>query len=151
MIPKGLIMDRVEKLARDVLNDYSDKTMHLVCVLKGGSDFFHDLITQIRRIQTHSCTGTIPFTVDFIRCKSYSGTESTGNVEITGADLNKLKGKHILLVEDIVDTGGTMQKVIPHLQTFNPGSVKVVTLLEKRTTRSCGYFADYAAFSIPDM
>ena len=89
---------------------------------------------------------------DFIRVKSYKGTESSGDVKITtlGADIGKLQGKHCLLVEDIIDSGLTMSRLVPYLETLQPKSVKVASLLEKRTSRSCGFLADYVGFSIPD-
>ena len=92
----------------------------------------------------------IPFTFDFIRVKSYRGTGSTGQIEIIGADLKKLTGEHLVLVEDIVDTGTTMTQLIPVLEKQQPASLKVASLLEKRTSRSCGYKADFVGFSIPD-
>ncbi|CAM9763778.1 unnamed protein product, partial [Phaeothamnion confervicola] len=105
LLPHGIIQDKVEKLADDIATDYADKTVHLLCVLKGGSAFFHDLSTALRRAHLHRRLAYIPFTFDFIRAKSYDGTESTGSVEISGVDLATLAGKHVLLVEDIIDTG----------------------------------------------
>lgn len=67
LIPRGLITDRVEKMAWDIVNDHIGQTIHLVCVLKGGCLFFHDLINHIRQIHTHSRSSVIPFTIDFIR------------------------------------------------------------------------------------
>ena len=71
-------------------------------------------------------------------------------VTISGADLSELKDRHVILCEDIIDTGLTMTKLLPELQKYGPSSVKVASLLEKRTERSCGYKADYVGFSIPD-
>ena len=86
------------------------------------------------------------------RVKSYEGTDSTGTVTITGCELSALKGKHVLFVEDIIDTGLTMSKLIEYLNTYvAPASVRVASLLEKRTSKSCGFKADYAGFSIPDV
>jgi hypoxanthine phosphoribosyltransferase len=93
----------------------------------------------------------IPFTYEFIRVKSYQGTSSTGNVQISGCDLSKLSGKRVLLVEDIIDTGLTMQNVLAYLREVAvPASVQVVSLLEKRTVKNRGYEADYVGFSVPD-
>jgi len=103
LISKGAIFDRVEKLADDILKSYSQgTTLHLICVLKGGNAFFNDLQTCIRNQHTGS---NVPFTFDFIRCKSYTGTSSTGEVQISACDFKKLAGRDVLLVEDIVDTG----------------------------------------------
>ncbi len=93
-----------------------------------------------------------PLTFDFIRVKSYVGTESSGDVRIEsiGVDLQALKGRHVLLCEDIIDTGTTMSMLIPHLQQYEPTTVRVATLLQKRTPKSNGFRADFVGFSIPD-
>jgi len=130
-----MIMDRVQKLAKDIREAYTGKTIHLLCVLKGGSAFFQDLQVCLRNFHQFSTQTDIPFTFDFIRAKSYSGTESTGTVQVSGCDLDKLKDKHVLLVEDIVDTGTTMSYLVPLLASYNPASLKVTSLLEKRTPR----------------
>lgn len=69
---------------------------------------------------------------------------------ITGIDLSTVAGKHLMLIEDIIDTGVTMTRLIPELQKAGAASVKVASLLEKRTDRSCGYKADFVGFSVPD-
>lgn len=150
LIPSGLIVDRIEKLANDLVKDYFGTPLHFICILKGGAVFYHDLIGQIRKILSNT-PNPIPFTLDYVRVKSYEGTESTGNVQIHGGELHEMRGKHVILVEDIIDTGATMTKLIPTLAQYEPLSVKVATLLEKRTPRNTSNFlADYAAFSIPD-
>lgn len=93
----------------------------------------------------------LPFTFDFIRVKSYVDTESTGEVNIIdGGNREELKGKDVLLVEDIVDTGTTMKALIPIIEGYGAASVRVTSLLEKRTPHSCGYVGDYVGFSIPN-
>lgn len=93
-----------------------------------------------------------PLTFDFIRVSSYTNTESTGEVkmESVGVALEQLKGRNILLVEDIIDTGTTMSHLIPYLKSFGPQTVRVATLLQKRTPKSNGFQPDFAGFSIPD-
>ncbi len=93
----------------------------------------------------------LPITYDFVRVKSYSGDKSTGTVQITGVErLEKLEGRHVIVVEDIVDTGLTMSKLIPFLkETVKPASVRVVTLLEKRVPSA--FKADYVGFTIPPV
>jgi len=151
MISHGLIIDRIERMAQMIRNDYAATTIHLLCVLKGGSAFFEDLCQQLRAIHRYSDRDYIPFTFDFIRVKSYSGIESTGKVNVSGIDLSTLRGKHCLLVEDIIDTGTTMTHLLPLIrEATEVASLKVATLLEKRTSRSCGFKADYCGFSIPD-
>ncbi|KAI9919724.1 hypothetical protein PsorP6_017303 [Peronosclerospora sorghi] len=150
LIPKGLIEDRVEKLAQDIRDSYQGATLHLLCVLKGGSAFFQALIEKLRLFHKYNKCDFVPFTFDFIRVQSYAGTQSTGNVQVSGADLAKFKGKHLLLVEDIIDTGTTMAKLVPLLSTYDPASVRVASLLEKRNPKSCGFRADFVGFSIPN-
>lgn len=105
-----------------------------------------------RRILTLTGGKEPPLTFDFIRVKSYSNTESTGDVRIesVGLDLTHLKGRNVLLCEDIIDTGTTMSKLVPYLESFGPTSVRVATLLEKRTPKSIGFKGDFVGFSIPD-
>ncbi|DAZ98142.1 TPA: hypothetical protein N0F65_003128 [Lagenidium giganteum] len=150
LIPTGLIQDRVEKIAQDIRYDYEGKTIHLLCVLKGGSAFFHHLIEKLRLFHKYNKCTYVPFTFDFIKVKSYEGTQSTGNVQISGADLTKFRGKELLLVEDIIDTGKTMEKLVPLLKQYDPASVRVASLLEKRNPQSVGFKADYVGFNIPD-
>jgi hypoxanthine phosphoribosyltransferase len=79
LIPYGTIISRIEKVAHDIIKDYEGKTIHLLCVLKGGETFFHDLCNALRRYYSHRDHGPIiPFVFDFIRVSSYNGTESTG-------------------------------------------------------------------------
>ena len=152
LIPNGLLLDRVEKLAADIREDYPGKTPHLLVVLKGGSEFATDLTRILRRWHTYSGSTTLPFTVDYIRVKSYEGTSSTGTVTVSGIDLKTLEGRDVILLEDIIDTGTTMAKLLPFLLSGEkpPASVRVAALLEKRTHKSCGFLAHYVGFSIPD-
>jgi hypoxanthine phosphoribosyltransferase len=153
LIPHCLVIDRIQKLAVDIMSDYPDSTPHLLVVLKGGSEFATDLCRSLRNRHDSFQSTHLPFTVDYVRVKSYDGTQSTGSVSITGIDLKTLDGRDLILVEDIIDTGLTMSKLIPYLLTnpvSKPKSVKVAALLEKRTEKSCGFKADYVGFSVPD-
>ena len=153
MIPHGMISDRIQKLAYDINSEYSDKTLHLLCVLKGGSSFFWELQSALINLSAHRRTNTakFQFSFDFVRVKSYEGMESTGKVQISGTDLKNLKGRHLLLVEDLIDSGLTMSQLVPFLEeNASPASIRVAALMEKRTHRSCGFKADYVGFSIPD-
>ena len=91
--------------------------------------------------------------MEFIRVSSYEGTESTGNVKIAGGiDLESLKQKHVILVEDIVDTGTTLSHLIPLLnEKANPASIEVCSLLTKRIKKPQKCSAKYIGFSIPDL
>jgi hypoxanthine phosphoribosyltransferase len=129
LVPHGMIVDRIEKLASDIIQDYHGQTIHLLCVLKGGSTFFQDLCNALRKFHDYGRNTYIPFTFDFIRVKSYEGTESSGNVKISGCDVSKLKDKHILLVEDIIDTGTTMTRLLAYMnQEVNPASIRSFVL-----------------------
>lgn len=153
--PHGMICDRISKLAVDIVKAYRfgelGTRVTMLCVLKGGHQFFSDLCNALKRL-TLTGVSEPPLTFDFIRVKSYSNTESTGDVKIEsiGVDLKALKGRHVLLVEDIIDTGTTMALLVPYLKTFGPTTVRVATLLQKRTPKSNGFKPDYAGFSIPD-
>ncbi|KAJ3186388.1 hypoxanthine phosphoribosyltransferase 1, partial [Irineochytrium annulatum] len=93
-----------------------------------------------------------PLSFEFIKVKSYENESSTGNVRIslTEEELSAFRGKDLLIVEDIVDSGKTMVALIERLKAYGPATIKVASLLVKRTTRSNGYVPDYAGFSIPD-
>ncbi|XP_022798517.1 hypoxanthine-guanine phosphoribosyltransferase-like [Stylophora pistillata] len=139
LIPKGLIHDRIERLARNICRDVDKGPLIGLCVLKGGYQFFGDLMNCIRTINANM-DRSIQMSVDFIRLKSYEDDHSSGEVKVIGSDdLSALKGKHVLVVEDIIDTGATMQKLLTTLQKFEPASVKVASLLVKRTPKSNGY------------
>lgn len=88
--------------------------------------------------------------VDFIRVKSYENDQSSGEINIIGLDkLDNLTGKNVLIVEDIIDTGATMRKLLATLSKYKPKSVRVACLLRKRTPKSSGYIPDYVGFEIP--
>jgi hypoxanthine phosphoribosyltransferase len=93
----------------------------------------------------------VPFKHDYLKAKSYLNDQSTGMVKLTLSDFSELNGKDVLLVEDIIDTGETMQKIISELKNHSPKSIKVASLLVKDTKRSNGYKPDYAGFIIPDL
>ena len=153
--PHGMICDRISKLAVDIVKAYRfgelGTRVTMLCVLKGGHQFFSDLCNALKRL-TLTGVSEPPLTFDFIRVKSYSNMESSGKpkIEATGTDLSALKGKHVLVVEDIIDTGTTMSMLVPHLSTFGAQSVRVATLLQKRTPKSNGFKGDYIGFSIPE-
>ncbi|XP_027625250.1 hypoxanthine-guanine phosphoribosyltransferase [Tupaia chinensis] len=149
-IPHGLIMDRTERLARDVMKEMGGHHIVALCVLKGGYKFFADLLDYIKALNRNS-DRSIPMTVDFIRLKSYCNDQSTGDIKVIGGDdLSTLTGKNVLIVEDIIDTGKTMQTLLSLVRQYNPKMVKVASLLVKRTPRSVGYRPDFVGFEIPD-
>lgn len=151
LIPHGLIQDRVARLAQCIRESYGNETIHILCVLKGGSWFFNSLLEELRNYHRYNKCSHTPFTFDFIKVKSYAGLESTGKVNISGINLRSIEGKSVLLVEDIIDTGLTMTQLIPEMEKYQPKAIQVATLLEKRTHKNAsGFVANFAGFSVPD-
>jgi hypoxanthine phosphoribosyltransferase len=132
---------RLRELGTLITRDYQGKDLVVVGVLKGSVLFFADLIRQI----------DLPLAIDFLGLSSYgSGTESSGVVRITSDLSRPIEGKHVLVVEDIVDTGLTMQFLLDNLATRHPASVKICALLEKPSRAKVKVPIDYKGFVIPD-
>ncbi|RDD40187.1 Hypoxanthine-guanine phosphoribosyltransferase [Trichoplax sp. H2] len=149
LIPNGMILDRVARMAKDIINDLDDRSMHVLCMLKGGFKFFGDLV-ECMAGNNRNTAKSVRIGVDFIRLKSYVDDKSTGQVQVIGIDdLSSLTGKNVLVVEDIVDTGRTMKKLLGLLSDVKPKSIKVASLLVKRR-EGCLYVPDYAGFEVPD-
>jgi len=121
LIPAGLVQDRIEKLANDIFEQSVSKNkegLHAICVLKGGYRFFSDLLNKINALNTSIVSGgggatgeSVQVSIEFIRVKSYVDDKSSGEIQVIGMDdLSILKGKNVLIVEDIIDTGRTMQR-----------------------------------------
>jgi len=134
------IKARVQELGRQLAEDYAGRQPLFIVVLNGAFIFAADLAKH--------CPIEADFT--FIRLSSYQGTTSTGTVrKVTG--LNAPLGKrHVILIEDIIDTGRTLHSFLPELRQQNPASVAVVTLLSKPDARRVPFKADYTGFDIPD-
>uniref|UniRef100_A0A8C2D1A4 Hypoxanthine phosphoribosyltransferase n=1 Tax=Cyprinus carpio TaxID=7962 RepID=A0A8C2D1A4_CYPCA len=145
-IPHGLIMDRTERLARDIMKDMGGHHIVALCVLKGGYKFFADLLDYIKALNRNN-DRSIPMTVDFIRLKSYQNDQSTGDIKVIGGDdLSTLTGKNVLIVEDIIDTGKTMKTLLELLKQYNPKMVKVARYIvgfEVPDKFVVGYALDY--------
>lgn len=131
---------RIAELGADIARDYRGKPLKLVGVLKGSFMFMADLARAI----------DLPLKMDFIGTSSYQGTKTSGVVRITNDLSRPIDGEHILLVEDIVDTGLTMQYLLENLATRHPASVKVCALLEKPARAKVQVPIDYKGFTIPD-
>ncbi|XP_066539757.1 hypoxanthine-guanine phosphoribosyltransferase [Hoplias malabaricus] len=150
LVPHGVIMNRIECLARDVLEDIGHHTLMVLCVLKGGYKFCSDLVESIKA-QSRSRNHRLTTRVEFIRLKSYLNDHSTEDLHIIGPeDLSVLKGKNVLIVEAIVDTGKTMKTLLKHVETFQPKAVKVAGLLVKRVPNGAETLPDYVGFVIPN-
>ena len=141
LISEDLIDTKVRQLGERISREYSGKSVHLICVLKGSIFFFSDLAKRIK----------VPVTMDFMSVSSYgSGTESKGDVRIKKDLDDSIKGKHVIVVEDIVDSGYTLSKIIPILKNREPASLEVATLLDKPDRRSVDVEVKYTCFNIPD-
>lgn len=141
MLSKADIDERVAALGEEITRDYEGKQLILVGILKGSFVFLADLGRAI----------DLPLSVDFIGLSSYGdATESSGVVRLTQDVSKPIEGKHVLVVEDIVDTGLTMRYLFENLQTRSPASVKLCSLLEKPSKNKSGVKVDYLGFSIPD-
>ena len=135
------IAARVEALGREIRESYGDETITAIAVLKGSFMFLADLVRAIG--------GDVR--VEFLGVSSYSGTESTGQVAITHDLRSSIEGQHVLVVEDIVDTGLTLEFLLRSLDVRAPASLKVATLLDKPSRRVKQVEADFVGFTIPNI
>lgn len=133
------IQRRVRALARKISRDYAGDRLVLVGILKGVVPFMTDLMQHL----------SLPVTVEFMAI-SYYGDEEDQVVKITKDLDDSITGRHVLMVEDIVDTGMTLNYVLRHLQSHDPASLRVCTLLDKRVRRLANVSLDYVGFEIPD-
>ncbi|MDK6375821.1 hypoxanthine phosphoribosyltransferase [Aerococcus urinae] len=141
LIPQAELLKRIEELAKDIAEEYQDKNPLLVCVLKGGMPFMADLMKQM----------DILLEIDFMDVSSYGDAfESSGEVKIIKDLSVPAKGRHILFVEDIVDTGRTLSYLYKVLKSRQAASIKTVSLLDKPSRRKKDFQADWIGFEIPD-
>ncbi|XDB56272.1 hypothetical protein AB1E18_009739 [Capra hircus] len=151
LIPHGIIVDRIERLAKDIMKDIGYCDIMVLCVLKGGYKFCADLVEHLKNISRNS-DRCVSMKVDFIRLKSYRNDQSMDEMQIIGGDdLSTLAGKNVLIVEDVVGTGRTMKALLSSIEKYKPNMIKVASLLVKRTPRSDGFRPDYAGFEIPNL
>ena len=132
----------VKRLGAEITKDYQGKKLVLVSVLKGSVIFMADLMREIK----------VPCTIDFMSVSSYgSGTKTSGVVKIIkDLDTEVVEGADLLIVEDILDSGVTLEYLIKILSARNPKSVKICTLLDKPERRKANVYADYSGAQIPD-
>lgn len=139
-ISEAEIKQRVKELAEQINRDFEGKSPLLLGVLNGAFIFAADLAREL----------TIPFEISFVKLASYQGVLSTGKVkEVLGIN-ESLQGRHIIIIEDIVDTGRTMHQMMDSLSTRNPASVHVCALFVKPEKLEEHVDIKYAAFSIPN-
>lgn len=141
LIDEGKLQERIAELGEEISRDYQNENLHLICILRGGIIFLSDLMREI----------TVPNTVDFMAVASYGVTrQSTGQVRITLDLKDDIQDRHVLLVEDIVDSGYTIASVLEFLKTRHPKSLRVCTLLNKPERREVEVPIHYCGFVIPN-
>ena len=141
LINEGKLQERITELGEEISRDYQNENLHLICILRGGIIFLSDLMRNI----------TVPNTVDFMAVSSYGVTrQSTGQVRITLDLKDDIQDRHVLLVEDIVDSGYTIASVLEFLKTRHPKSLRVCTLLNKPERREVEVPIHYCGFVIPN-
>lgn len=133
------IDQRVKELAQEIEKDYADKNPLLLCLINGSIPFLAKLISYLR----------IPMEYDCIRVHSYLGQSSTGNVIVENYRFDKLKGRHIILVEDIIDTGLTLHTLTGMLKDVKPASLEICSLLNKPSLNQIALNPKYVGFDIP--
>ncbi|HXE76070.1 MAG TPA: hypoxanthine phosphoribosyltransferase [Candidatus Xenobia bacterium] len=141
LVSRERIRRRVRAMARQIERDYKGETVHLICILKGACIFLADLLRELR----------MPVSVDFIAVSSYGkGTLPSGEVRIT-KDLDaSIENLNVIIVEDILDTGLTLNYLYRILQSRKPRSLRIAALLDKPARRVKEVRVDYIGFKIPD-
>lgn len=141
LISENEIEEKVKQLATEISETYKNKELHLICILK-GSVFFTCRLAQFL---------TIPVTIDFMSVSSYGdGMQSSGRVRISKDLDESIEGKDVMIVEDIIDSGITLNYLVKLLQVRNPRSLTICTLLSKETCRKVDIPVQYIGFCIPD-
>ncbi len=142
LLTQEQIRQRIRELGEVLTAEYADKDPVIVGVLKGVVVFYADMVRQI----------DVPCQMDFMWISSYEGTESTGSMIVRRDVSADLKGRHVLILEDIFDTGNSLSFVHDHLLEKQPASLKICTLLDKPARRREGVTlqADYVGFTIPN-
>lgn len=136
------IADRVRGLGQEISKDYGNKELVVISLLRGSFIFTADLVREI----------TIPVEVDFMTTSSYGHSEeSSGIVEIVHDIRTDIKDRDVLIVDDIMDSGYTLEKVVEYLRGKSPRSLKICVLLDKPSRRKIDLSPDYIGFNIPDV
>jgi len=136
------IQDRVKELGKMISANYQGKDLVLLGILKGSFVFMADLVRNIE----------IPHSLDFMAISSYEGVEGSPEAVKILKDLDEsITGKHVIIVEDIIDTGLTLGYLIRHLEARNPGSINICTLLDRSIRRIVPLPISFTGFDIPDV
>ncbi len=141
LIDEATLKQRVQEMGAEITRDYAGQSLLLIGVLKGAVIFLSELAQQIK----------LPVAFDFMAVSSYgSSTESSGVVRILKDLDESIEGRHVLIVEDIIDTGLTLDYLYRHLQNRKPASIGICTLLDKPSRRLVEVPVKYIGFQIPD-
>ena len=141
LLDEKVVDAKIQEIGEQISRDYEGKQVHIICVLKGSVFFACELAKRI----------TVPVSLDFMSVSSYGDdTESSGIVKIVKDLDEKLAGKDVLIVEDIIDSGRTLSYLMEILQQRKPSSMRLCTLLDKPDRRVVEVPVDYTCFEIPD-
>lgn len=142
LLSEEQLQEIIKRLGAEITRDYKDKNLVLVSVLKGSVVFMADLMREIK----------VPCSIDFMSVSSYgSGTKTSGVVKIIkDLDTDVVNGADLLIIEDILDSGVTLEYLIKVLSARNPKSIKICTLLDKPERRKANVKADYSGAQVPD-
>lgn len=141
LISEEEVQKRVRELAAQISKDYEGESVKLICILKGSVFFTCELAKRI----------TVPVILDFMQVSSYgSQTVSSGTLKVKKELDEPIEGDNVIIVEDIIDSGNTLSRLVPMLQERNPKSLKVCTLLDSQERREVDVKVDYNGFNIPD-
>lgn len=140
LISEEQIKARIAQLAQELEAEYANKNPLFVGLLKGVVVFFADMFRAVQ----------IPCELDFMVVSSYSGTNTTGVINVRKDLDTDIKGRHVVILEDIIDSGLTLSHTLEFLRSREPASIKICTLLDKPARRKAPLSADYIGFTIPD-
>ena len=141
LISERRIRRRVDELGREISACYRKKHLTVIFISNGAVVFAADLIRNI----------SLPIHIDGISASSYTGTRSTGNLKISTGVKVDIRNRHVLVVDDILDTGRTLAKVISVIEKYHPEDIRTCVLLEKPSKRVIPVKADFVGFAIPDV
>ena len=141
LLSEEQLSQKIAELREEISKDYQGKEIVAICVLKGAILFMADLARAVK----------VPMALDFMAVSSYgNGTSTSGTVRILKDLDNSIEGKHVLVVEDIIDSGVTLKYLLKNLKSRKPASIKLCTLLNKPERRRVEVDIDYCGFTVPD-
>lgn len=149
LLPHGLILNRIEQLAKDVAMQYDSEGFTAVCILKDGHKFFVDFVERMKQFNLEAGTASVPLSIDFVRAKKDVNSNEPPQV-ISFKSLDNIRGKNVLLVKGICRTGQSIMAVMEFLKKFEPRDMKVATLLMRRSPQNAGYRPDFVGFDTPN-